>query len=98
MALTLAEVTHVAHLARLDLPQDELATMQTQLSRILEYIDMLSEADVTDVPITAQVTNLVNVLRADIVAPSLPRDDALANAPRQQDGMFVVKAIFDEQA
>ena len=96
MALTIAEVTHVAHLARLDLAPDELETMQTQLSRILEYIDMLGEADVSGVPITAQVTNLVNVLRSDIIEPSLPREDVLANAPHQQDGMFVVKAIFDE--
>jgi aspartyl-tRNA(Asn)/glutamyl-tRNA(Gln) amidotransferase subunit C len=42
------------------------------------------------------VTDLLNILRADEVRASLPREDVLANAPDQQDGMFKVKAIFDE--
>lgn len=96
MALTIEEVTKVAHLARLELAQAELETMQHQLSGILDYIGMLSEVDVADVPPTAQVTDLHNVLREDVVRPSLPREEALANAPQQQDGMFRVKAIFDE--
>lgn len=98
MALTQEEVAKVAHLARLELAPEELEKMQSQLSGILDYIGMLSEVDVADVPPTAQVTDLVNVLRADAVAPSLSRKDALANAPQQQDGMFRVKAIFDENA
>lgn len=98
MPLTLKEVEKVAHLARLELSSEELETMQHQLSRILDYIDMLSEVDVSDVAPTAQVTDLLNVTRADEVRPSLPREDALANAPEQQDGMFRVKAIFDENA
>jgi aspartyl-tRNA(Asn)/glutamyl-tRNA(Gln) amidotransferase subunit C len=96
MALTTKEVEHVAHLARLRLSPDELEKMRAQLSRILEHIDMLKEVDVSDVPPTAQVTDLLNILRADEVHPSLPREDVLANAPDQQEGMFKVKAIFDE--
>jgi aspartyl-tRNA(Asn)/glutamyl-tRNA(Gln) amidotransferase subunit C len=57
---------------------------------------MLKEVDVSAVPPTAQVTDLVNVMRADEVRPSLPREDALANAPDQQNGMFRVKAIFED--
>lgn len=97
MALTTAEVEHVAQLARLQLSAAELETMRTQLSHILDYIDMLREVDVEDVPPTAQVTDLANVMRADEVRPSLPREDVLANAPDQQSGMFRVKAIFDEE-
>ncbi len=94
MALTIEEVQHVAHLARLRLSDDELAKLQGELSHILGYIDMLSEVDVSDVAPTAQVTDLANVMREDDVRPSLPRDDVLANAPDQRDGMFRVKEIF----
>ena len=96
MALTTKEVEHVAQLARLRLAPEEIETMRVQLSNILDYIDMLKEVDVTAVPPTAQVTDLLNIMRADEVRPSLPREDVLANAPDQQDGMFRVKAIFDE--
>jgi aspartyl-tRNA(Asn)/glutamyl-tRNA(Gln) amidotransferase subunit C len=96
MALTIEQVKHVARLAGLRLSIEELEKMRVQLSEILAYIDMLKEVDVSAVPPTAQVTDLVNVMRADEVRPSLPREDALANAPDQQDGMFRVKAIFEE--
>jgi aspartyl-tRNA(Asn)/glutamyl-tRNA(Gln) amidotransferase subunit C len=96
MSLTIEEVRHVARLARLRLSDDELEQMRTDLSRILEYIDMLKEVDVADVPPTAQVTDLFNVEREDKIRPSLAREDALANAPEQRDGMFRVKAIFEE--
>jgi aspartyl-tRNA(Asn)/glutamyl-tRNA(Gln) amidotransferase subunit C len=96
MALTIKEVEHVARLARLRLSPEELEKMRVQLSNILDYIDMLKEVDVAGVPPTAQVTDLLNILRADEVRPSLPREDVLMNAPDQQDGMFRVKAIFDE--
>lgn len=96
MALTIEEVHHVARLAGLRLSSDELETMRAQLSDILAYIDMLKEIDVGDVPPTAQVTELLNVMRADEIRPSLPREDVLSNATDQQDGMFRVKAIFEE--
>ncbi len=96
MALTIEEVKHVARLARLRLSPEELETMRAELSHILGYIDMLKEVDVSDVPPTAQVTDLLNVVRPDEVRPSLPREDALANAPDQREGMFRVGAIFEE--
>lgn len=94
MALTIAEVEHVAHLARLRLSADELEKLQHELSHILDYIDMLKEVDVSSVAPTAQVTDLANVMREDEVRPSLPREAVLANAPDQRDGMFRVKDIF----
>lgn len=96
MSLTLKEVEHVAKLARLRLSDAELETMRAELSHILAHIDMLSEVDVSDVPPTSQVTDLLNVMRADAARPSLAREDALANAPDQQEGMFRVGAIFGE--
>jgi aspartyl-tRNA(Asn)/glutamyl-tRNA(Gln) amidotransferase subunit C len=96
MAITIAEVEHVAHLARLRLSAEELEKMRTDLSAILDHIDLLKEVDVSDVAPTAQVTDLFNVMRDDAVRPSLPREDVLANAPDQRDGMFRVKAIFEE--
>jgi aspartyl-tRNA(Asn)/glutamyl-tRNA(Gln) amidotransferase subunit C len=98
MSLTAEQVKKVAHLARLNLAEAELETMQTQLSRILDYIEMLGEVDTSNVQPTAQVTDLLNVMREDSVRPSLPREQVVANAPDQQDGMFRVKAIFDDEA
>ena len=97
MALTDKEVERVAQLARLKLTDDEKEAMRSQLSNILDYIDMLSEVDVRDVPPTAQVTDLFNITRQDEVRSSLPREDVLSNAPDQQSGMFRVKAVFDEE-
>lgn len=96
MALTIEQVQHVARLARLRLEPDELEKMREQLSNILDHFQLLQELDVSDVPPTAQVIDLLNVMRADELRPSLPRDAALGNAPDQQDGMFRVRAIFEE--
>lgn len=96
MSLTSAEVSHVARLARLRLSAEELEQMRGQLSDILDYIAMLQEVDVTGVPITAHITGLSSVLRPDVVVGSLTPDQVLANAPDAQDGMFRVRAVFDE--
>lgn len=96
MSLTLEDVEHVARLARLRLSPAELEKMRDQLSNILDHFQMLQQIDVSAVPPTAQVTDLINVMRADEVRPSLTREQALANAPEQQDGMFRVRAIFEE--
>ncbi len=96
MALTTQEVAHVARLARLRLAPEELEKMRAQLSDILDHFVMLQELDVSDIPLTAQVTELQNVMRDDTVRPSLPQEAVLSNAPDQQDGMFRVRAIFEE--
>ena len=96
MALTSAEVAHVARLARLSLSPEELERMRSQLSNILEYIELLQEVDVTGIEPTAQVTGLATVLRPDAVTERLTREQALANAPEQRDGMFRVRAVFEE--
>jgi aspartyl-tRNA(Asn)/glutamyl-tRNA(Gln) amidotransferase subunit C len=96
MALTQAEVAHVARLARMQLSTEELEHMQAQLSAILDYIALLQEVDVEGVEPTAQVTGLTTLMRPDEPQPALPREKVLANAPDQRDGMFRVRAILEE--
>ncbi|HEY0607978.1 MAG TPA: Asp-tRNA(Asn)/Glu-tRNA(Gln) amidotransferase subunit GatC [Herpetosiphonaceae bacterium] len=95
MVLSMEDVRKVALLARLRLSDDELAVMQQQLSSILGYMDMLQEVDVTDVPTTAQVTDVVNIVRPDEVRPSLPVEAVLENAPDHAEGYFKVKPVFE---
>jgi aspartyl-tRNA(Asn)/glutamyl-tRNA(Gln) amidotransferase subunit C len=95
MSLTRKDVEHVARLARLQLSDEELERMQSQLSAILDSMELLNEVDVSGVPITSQVTGLVNVLRPDAARPSLTPEEVLANAPDRDEQHFRVKAIFD---
>lgn len=95
MALTDEQVAHVAMLARLGLDDAERARLRDQLSSILEYIDQLAELDLATIPPTAQVIPLEPVLRDDEVAPSLTVEQALANAPRRENGFIKVKAVLE---
>jgi aspartyl-tRNA(Asn)/glutamyl-tRNA(Gln) amidotransferase subunit C len=94
MELSLEEVDHVAGLARLGLTAEEREQLRAQLSSILGHISALNQLDTDNIPPTAQVVALTNVMRDDVVRPSLPREAILANAPRQQDGFFEVHAIL----
>ncbi len=96
MSLTRSEAEHVARLARLRLSSEELEHMREQLSDILDYIQRLQEVDIEGAPPMAHVTGLSTVMRADEVRPNLSREEALKNAPAQRDGMFQVKAVFEE--
>lgn len=89
-------ITHVAKLANLELSEDEKKTFEPQLSSILKYIKKLQEVDTKDVEPTSQVTGLENVARNDETKPSQTQDEALTNAKDKHNGMFKVKAIFDQ--
>ena len=94
-ALTRADVEHVAHLARLGLSEAELARLEGQLNHILDQYAVLQKLDTDHIPPTAQTIELANILREDVVTPSLTADEALANAPeRSETGHFVVPAIL----
>src|SRR5262245_26948212 len=95
MSLTLDDVRKVAKLARLELSDADLATMQQQLSTILDYVAQLQELDTTGVEELAHPLPVVNVFRPDEPAPSLPVDAALQNAPNRIDNYFGVPAVFD---
>ena len=98
MPLTSTEVEHIAELARLDLTEHEKALFQDQLSAILDYAAVLQGVDTSAVPPTATVLTLRNVMRDDAVAPSMPTEDVLANAPAAVDGYFRVKAILEARS
>jgi aspartyl-tRNA(Asn)/glutamyl-tRNA(Gln) amidotransferase subunit C len=95
MALTIDEARWVAHLARLDLTEDELATLTPQLSAILEYMQQLQQINTDGVDPLAHPLPVHNVFRTDEPIPSLTVDDALANAPRRLGDFYGVPAVFD---
>jgi aspartyl-tRNA(Asn)/glutamyl-tRNA(Gln) amidotransferase subunit C len=95
MAAAEIDVKYVAHLARISLTPDEEKKLAAQLSGILGYIEKLKELDVTNVEPTAHAVPMVNVTRTDELRPSLPHEDALRNAPRQANGLFIVPKIVE---
>lgn len=95
MAITRAEVEHVARLARLGLTAEEAAAFTAQLDRILAHMDALKKVDTSGVPPTFHVLPLQNVFRGDEVHESLPQSTALGNAPAQEAGTFKVPRITE---
>ena len=66
------------------------------MSGILDHFQALQALDTEEIPPTAQVLDLRNVMRPDEVRPSLPQSEVLQNAPRAQDGFFRVQAVLEE--
>jgi aspartyl-tRNA(Asn)/glutamyl-tRNA(Gln) amidotransferase subunit C len=93
--LTRDDVAKVALLGRLKLTADEMDRMTVQLGRVLEYVDILNEVDTQNVEPMAHAIELRDVFREDVPVPSLPREDALANAPKTDGRCFVVPAILE---
>jgi aspartyl-tRNA(Asn)/glutamyl-tRNA(Gln) amidotransferase subunit C len=84
------QVLHVAALARLELSEDELERMASELSDVLGHIERIAELDLDGVAPTSHVIDVENALRDDEPRPSLPREVALAAAPAVlQDGFAV---------
>jgi aspartyl-tRNA(Asn)/glutamyl-tRNA(Gln) amidotransferase subunit C len=90
------EVLHIALLARLGLTEEEVSRLSEQLSHILENFEALKQVDTENVPPTSQSIALQNVLGEDNVAPSLPLDEVLTNAPQREGEFFKVKAVLEE--
>jgi aspartyl-tRNA(Asn)/glutamyl-tRNA(Gln) amidotransferase subunit C len=95
MASAEIDVKYVAHLARLALTSEEEKSLGAQLGSILGYIEKLRELDVSGVEPTAHAVPMVNVTRADEIRPSLSHEEALRNAPRQANGLFIVPKIVE---
>ena len=83
-------------LGRLRLTPEELDKMTVQLGAIVGYIDQLAELNTDDIEPMAHAVELTNVFRADEERPSLPRADALANAPQQDGEFYLVPAVLGE--
>lgn len=88
---------HVAGLARIALTDEELDRFTEQLQVVLGAIEALREVDTSDIPPTASVLPLENVMREDIVRPSLPVETALAAAPDREGDLFRVQASLEER-
>lgn len=89
------EIRKVALLARLELSESEVAAFGTQLSKVLDYVEILSEVPTDGVEPMAHAVEQTNVFRDDLPRPPLPRDEALANAPKTDGKFFRVPAILD---
>jgi len=94
--LSREEVLHVARLARLHLTEEELERLRAQLDAILAYVDKLRELDVEGVEPTSHAVPLVDVMRDDSLAPCLPQEAALANAPDRDGEFFRVPRIIED--
>ena len=94
--ITLAEVEHVARLARLELSAEEKERMRRQLDAILGYVEQLRQVDTEGVPPTAHVLPLVNVMREDEMRSSYPLEAMLANAPDSDGAHVRVPRILEE--
>jgi aspartyl-tRNA(Asn)/glutamyl-tRNA(Gln) amidotransferase subunit C len=89
------EIEHIASLARLSLTEEEKELFGSQLSSILDYMAKLSELDTRNVEPTSHVLPISNVMRDDIPGHSIPREDALMNAPDHTDKFFRVPKIIE---
>jgi aspartyl-tRNA(Asn)/glutamyl-tRNA(Gln) amidotransferase subunit C len=98
MAISAADVRHVAALCRLAIPREQEATVAESLGRILEHVQRLQTCDVTGVPPTSHVGELGETLREDEVCPSLPPEVATANAFATRSGLFLVPRVVDDAA
>ncbi len=95
--LSRSDVEHVAHLARLGLSDEELTLLEGQLNHILDQYEILTELPTDDIAPTTQTIELENILRDDVVRPSLSVEAVLANAPARAGDFIVVPAILDER-
>jgi len=95
MKLTREDVVYVADLARLEFNETQLTTYGEQLTNILGYAQKLNELDTSEVVPTAHVLPINNVLRQDVVIPSIDREKALQNAPAQENGCFKVPKVIE---
>jgi aspartyl-tRNA(Asn)/glutamyl-tRNA(Gln) amidotransferase subunit C len=90
MAIDREQLLHVAHLARLELREDEAERLEGQLNDILEAVSKVSELDLSDVPPTSHPLEVVNVWGDDEPEPCLSSEEALTNAPEREGDFFRV--------
>lgn len=91
------DVAKIALLSRLKLHEGEAAQISGQLSKILAYVEQLAEVDTADVEPLAHPLELANVFRDDEVKPSLPVEEALANAGKRVGDFYSVPPILEDR-
>ena len=90
------DVRKVAKLARLDLPEEKIATYTGQLESILDYVSQLAEIDTEGVPETTRAVEVTNVTREDGVTPTPVREEILNQAPLREGEFFRVPKILTD--
>lgn len=95
MKITRDQVGHVAKLARLALPEEELTALTGQMDAILGYVEKLNELETSGIVPTAHAVPMENAFRADEVKPSIGLEKALLNAPAPVDGCFRVPKVIE---
>lgn len=93
--ISIEQVKHVAHLARLAVTEEEAKKFTQHLDAIIEYAELLNELDTENVEPTTHVLDIKNVLRDDKARQWLTQEEALKNAPEQKDGQFRVPSIIE---
>jgi aspartyl-tRNA(Asn)/glutamyl-tRNA(Gln) amidotransferase subunit C len=96
MSISRRDIEKVALLARLRLTEEELATITNELGQIVGYVDQLSEVNTDGIEPMAHAVEVANVFRSDELAPSLPREEALSNAPHRDERGYLVPAVLGE--
>ena len=89
------DVRYTAQLARLHLSEDEIVKFQAQLSQVLTYVEKLEQVDVTGIEPTAHANAVFNVFREDAPRDWFTAEDALANAPRSANQLFIVPKVIE---
>lgn len=89
------DVAYVAKLARLQLTAEETQLFQAQLGEVMAHFDKLREVEVRDVEPAAHAIPVFDVLREDETRPGLSADEALSNAPRQSNDLFIVPKVVE---
>ena len=95
MKVSAEEVKKIALLSRLEIKEDRVEAVQHQLSDILSYMELIEQADISEVEPTAHAS-MSNVMRDDVPQESLPNEDALQNAPEAEGGYFKVPKVIQE--
>lgn len=95
MQITPDLIKYLESLARITLTEEQEKKVGTELQDILTYIDMLNELDTDGVEAMSHCFPVTNVMRDDVVEPSMTSDEITANAPESQDGSFVVPKTVD---
>ena len=90
-------VKHVATLVRLGISEEEAQKFSGQFSSIIDYFNMLNEVDTENVPPASDIANAENVLREDVVKPSMSREEFLKNAPKSERGYVKVPTVLGDE-
>jgi len=89
------DIRNVADLARLNLSEQEISELRPQLSKLIEYVAVLDEVNTDGIEPMVHAIEQTNVFREDVRRDPLPREDALANAPKTDGKYFLVPQIIE---